>query len=189
MVTPMVFQFAGGPFETILNNMQSMGIFTYFFPFLLMLAITYGVLMAVLKDKLGKQPIAVISIVLAFFVMLYSGVNTIIVSFFAGLSGAGLIVGSAILMLVIMFGLVGLKFDDLIGEKGDKRFKWLTVGVLILIIFVVAVGAGAGSLLPLPYWAMGGEFLPMVIFAIIMILAVWFLGSGGDSKPAAAPTK
>ena len=63
---------ADGIFGTLVQNMASLGFFQFLFPFLLALAIIYGLLTFALKDRLPKSAMALISLILAFFVMIYS---------------------------------------------------------------------------------------------------------------------
>jgi len=187
----LIFQ-VGGVFPNLTQNLQNMGFFLYLFPFLLALAIFYGVLYFVFysddaKDrKLPKSAIALISIILAFFVMLYSSWNVFIVSFFANLSGAGLIIGSGILFVAILLGLMGFKIENLTGEKAGKS-KWVFIIGVIVIGMLIFFGAGGASFGIIPEWSDNGEFLTALFVIGIIGLAVWWLGNeGGSSAPAAA---
>ena len=68
------------PFFPLLGNLNNLGFFQFLFPFLLVLAIAYGALEFGLgggkdKDKriMPRSANALISIIIAFFVMNYSG--------------------------------------------------------------------------------------------------------------------
>lgn len=181
----LLFQ-VGGVFPQITQNLQNMGIFLYLFPFLLALAIFYGVLHWSLGDRLPKSAVSMISIILAFFVMLYSSWNTAIVSFFANLSGAGLIVASGLLFVAILLGLVGFKVTDLTGDAMG-RGKWVFLIGVILIAILVFFGAGGGAFGLIPSWSNNGEFLTALFVIAIIGLAVWWLGD--DNGKPAAPAK
>ena len=104
--------------ETMLQNLVNMEFFQLLFPFLLALAIIYGILISTAKDRLGKGPIGLISIVLAFFVMLYSSWNTWLYTWLTQISGVWLAVAVAALFLIILFELMGLSLKE-IGQWGE----------------------------------------------------------------------
>jgi hypothetical protein len=152
-------------------GLEKIGVYLYLFPFLLTLAVTYGILSYSLEKQLEKSARAVISVVMGFFVMLFSLWNPGIVTFFANAFGFTIIVGAGLLGIMILLGLVGIKFEDL--TKGNKA-KWTFSGALILIgIIIFAVSAGAAIF--------GTDFLANTeIWAIALMLAilgfsVWFI--------------
>ncbi|MFH1364315.1 MAG: hypothetical protein ABIH52_01535 [Candidatus Aenigmatarchaeota archaeon] len=169
----------------MLQNLQNMGFFLYLFPFLLALAIFFGILTYAAGDKMPKSAISLISIILAFFVMLYASWNVALVSFFANLSGAGLVIGSGIIFLIILFGLLGFKTEDLF--KGDKS-KWVFILVIIVIAILIFFAAGGAQFGLIPSWASNSEFLTIVFFVIIIALAMWFMGGGEKDKSGGAPS-
>ena len=178
------------PFGTMVMNLQNMGFFLYLFPFLLALAIFYGILYWVFYDKekpkLPKSAIALISIVLAFFVMLYSSWNVMIVQFLANLSGAGLIVGCGILFIAILLGLMGFNIEGLTNASAG-RSKWIFLIGVIVIGILIFFGAGGDAFGLIPDWSNNGEFLTALFVIAIIGLAVWWLGSeGGGAAPAAS---
>ncbi len=181
---PILFQ---GFFPTIVNNLQSWGFFLYLFPFLLTLAIVYGVLSFAAKEQLPKSARGLIAIVLAFSMMLYSFWNPGIVQFFANLTGGGLIFFSGLLFVIIFLGLMGVKIRDI--TWGDNKWaKWISVLVLLFISLIIFLGAGAGSFFTLPSWVSTGEFMTLLFFVFIIAIAVWWLGSdekgGGGGEHA-----
>src|SRR4030042_3663966 len=96
-------------FENLFVTMQNLGMFQYLFPFLLALAIFYGILFWAMGERLKKGPTALISIILAFFVMLYANINPMIVGFFTTLGGTTLIIASGLVVIAIFLGLAGFK--------------------------------------------------------------------------------
>jgi len=170
-------------FENLFVTMQNLGMFQYLFPFLLALAIFYGVLMWAMGDRLKKGPVGLISIILAFFVMLYANTNPMIVGFFAALGGMTLIVASGILVIAIFLGLVGFKFDKIF-EKGTAM--WVFVLVIIVIGLIVFFGAGGGSFVALPSFFINSDVTAAIIVIVIIALAMWFMtrGEGGGAPQA-----
>lgn len=162
-------------FPQMLQNLENMGFFLYIFPFLLSLAITYGVLSAFAKDRLEKSARSLISIVFSFFVMLYSSWNPGIVTFFASLSGAGLIIASGLLFLLVILGMVGFDVKNLFME--EKKIKWPAVLILVFLFILIFFGAGAGNFIPLPSWSGSSELWTAIFFIVIVGLAMWWMGA------------
>ena len=171
-----------GVFPSLLGHLQNMGFFLYLFPFLLSLAILYGIMKFAFKDRLPNSAMGLIAIILSFFVMLFAGQNPNIVNFFTLLSGGGLIIGSAILFILIMLGLVGFNFDKLFEGKDNKNFRWGVILVVILVVILLVFGAGAGGIVSLPSWASGSDFVTVLFFVFILAIAMWWLGSEGETK-------
>ncbi len=180
----VVVLFQGGLLQQMLQNMQYMGFFLYLFPFLLALAIFYGVLSWSLGERLPKSARGLVSIIIAFFVMLYSSWNVWIVTFFAEYFGAGLVLACGILVVAILLGLAGYKIEDLF--KGTYS-KWVFILGIIIIAILIFFGAGAGWLIPIPYWSTSSELWTVALFIIILALAMWWLGSEGKKEEAAPP--
>jgi len=160
--------------------LQNYGIYQYILPFLLALAIFYGVLKVSLGDKVEKSAISLISLVLAFFVMLFTSWNVWVVSFFAQMGGSILVVVTCLLAIIIFLGLFGIKSENIIPQSGPMR--WAFILTLIFIAVMIFLGAGAGWLVPVP--SLSGDFAGAILVIIIIALAMWWMsqGNGGDSK-------
>jgi len=179
MALGLIFQF-GALFPNLISDMQSMGIFLYLFPFLLALGIFWGVLSFAFKDKMPKQAIILISVILAFFVMLYSSWNVFIVTFFANLGGATLIVATGFLMAAILLGLTGFKITDM--TSGDH--KWIIIAAVGFLAILIFFGAGASWFNLTPYWSTNSQFVTAIVVIGIIGMAVWWLGKGDEApKP------
>ena len=175
----VLFQFGGsGYFGSIVNMINQFGFFLYLFPFLLALAIFWGILNQFASDKLGKGPTALVSLILALFVMLFASFNPAIVGFFANLSGTGLIIGSGILLVIIFLGLAGVKLEE---GTGAKHWKTALVLFLILVAILAFLGAGAGQFGLFPSFAGNPQFIAFLFFIVIIGLALWMMtNSGGE---------
>jgi hypothetical protein len=169
-------------FDQLLVNMQNMGFFQFLFPFLLSLAIIYGVMKFTLQDRLPKSAMGVIALVISFFVMLYSSWNSMIVNFFANISGTWLIVASGILFVLILLGLTGFKTSELFE---NTKAKWIAVIVVVFIGILIFMGAGGGMFLNLP---LSSDFWTIIFFvAILAIVVFWFGQEGGEEKQPKQP--
>ncbi len=174
---------ADGAFQILIQNMNRLGFFQFLFPFLLALAIVYGLLTWALKDQLPRSARGIIALIIAFFVMLYSSWNSMIVSFFANLSGMWLVAATGILFIVILLALAGQRPQDLLA---GAKAKWIAVLVLIFIGVVIFFGAGAGWLLSIPGWSITSDFWTILFFIVILAIVVFWLGQEGEGGAAPA---
>jgi hypothetical protein len=172
---------ADGAFGILIQNMNRLGFFQFLFPFLLALAIVYGLLKFSMKDKLPNSAMGVISLIIAFFVMLYSSWNVMIVSFFANLSGMWLVVATGILFIIILLALTGKTPEDLMG---DSKAKWVIVLVLVFIGILIFFGAGGAWLVDIPTGVITSDFWTILFFIVILAIVVFWLGSEGGGKAA-----
>jgi hypothetical protein len=175
-------------FDQLITNMMNLEFFQFLFPFLLALAIVYGLLSWALEKQLPKSARGVISLIIAFFVMLYSSWNYMVVSFFANISGAFLIVGSGILFIIILMALVGLRPEEMWPGGKEGKAKWIIVLLIVFIGALIFFGAGAGWLVGFPAWAAGSDFWTIIFFVIILAIVVFWMGAEGEKKEEGAAT-
>ena len=177
------------PFFPLLGNLNSLGFFQFLFPFLLILAIAYGGLEFGLggggektKRIMPKSANGLIALIIAFFVMNYSGgVGTSIAVFFSQLFGQGMIVAVGILLVLLLIGLFGIRPSDL--HDKPKRGITAIAGVIILVVFAIFVSSG--NSLGLTGLNLDNNFWTIVIFLLILVVVMWVLsrdGKGGGKK-------
>lgn len=170
------------PFAQMVMNLQNMGFFQYLFPFLLAFAILYGVMKWVFKDKIEPRVVALISVVLSFFVMLYSAYNTWLYTLLAEASGIWLGMATVLLFIVVLAALAGINLHDLLG--GEKR-SWVKYLVVLVILYIVVVSfLGSGYLPFLPYWVSGSDLWTVVLVIVILGIVFWFVGGKGEEGGA-----
>lgn len=183
---PVLFQISlgFGGFQQMIQNMTNLGFFQFLFPFLLALAIFYGILMWAFKEKMPRSAVGLISLILAFFVMLFASANPSLILFLQNISGTGLIVGTGILFLIILLGLTGFNISDLVGAKKSAGERLL---LLLIIAIVIVLFFGAGTSFLLPSVSVGSDFWTIIFFVIIFAVVLWFLGreEGGGGKGGA----
>jgi len=159
------------PFPPMVLGLEKMGFYLYLFPFLLTLALTYGVLSYALEKQLEKSARAVISIVAGFFVMLFSFFNPGIVAFFANTFGYTLIAGAGFLVMLILLGLVGMKPEDI--TKNEKA-KWAMTGVIILIAIIIFTVSAASAIFGSEFIE-GTEIWTIALLIVILGFSAWFV--------------
>lgn len=168
----------------MVQNLLQMGFFQFAFPFLLALAIMYGVLSWALEKQLPKSARGLVSIVFAFFVMLYSSMNPEMFMFITGISGPWLMIASLLIFVVILFGLVGLDLKSL-GKKAGEEGAWnWKMGILALIIVVILLGFFASySNINIPgVNLMDSSIWSILFFVIILAVVMHFLTKDGNSS-------
>jgi len=185
---PVLFQGAlgFGGFNQMISNMTNLGFFQFLFPFLLALAIFYGVMKVVLPEKMSNSAIGLIALILAFFVMLFASANPGIVTFMQNLSGTALMAATGILFVIILLGLSGLSIGSILGKEtpmGIRLFGLLIAAIVIVLFF------GAGTTYLLPSVSVGSDFWTIVFFIVILAVVLWFLGRGGEEKKAPEPAR
>jgi len=181
-----------GVFDTMLTSLVNMDFFQVLFPFLLALAIFYGVLMWALGDKLKKGPIGLISIVLAFFVMLYAKQIPGLSWFLTLGSGTILAIASVVIFIIVILALLGIKISDI--WTGDKK-NWTLIIIVIIVIYIVlasVVGFIPGVNVYLPWFLNYQDIWTIIIFVIVLALVLHFLtkeggSGGGNATPAQKP--
>jgi len=171
-------------FQTLIQNMMRLEFFQFLFPFLLALAIIYGLLRWALPKQLPKSATGVISLIIAFFVMLYSSWNYMIIQFFANISGGFLIVGSGILFVIILMAMVGLRPEDLWPGKEKGKAKWIVVLLVVFIGALIFFGAGGYWLVGVPPWAASTDFWTIIFFVIILAIVIFWMGAEAEEKTA-----
>jgi len=178
----LLAQFGG--LSTLVQNMQGMGFFQFLFPFLLVLAIVYGVLIYALPDKFPKSAKALVSLIIAFFVMLYAASTFNVAQVLAQMFGSTiLMLCSGILILIIILGILGISPSDLWKCKDVTNKGWIIILLIVAIGILVVFGAGIESIVGIPGWLGSSDLWTIIFFLIILALVFWFLGRG-EEKPA-----
>jgi len=174
-----------GIFDQMLTNLVGMDFFSVLFPFLLALAIFYAVLMWALKERLGKGPISLISIILAFFVMLFAkqipGLSYMITA------GAGwtLAIACIVLFMIIIFGLFGIKPEEI-------KNKWVEVIIVLVIIYIIISllwGGMPGFFINIPWLGNYSDMWTIILFIAIIAIAWHFLSKEEEPKEEKAAAR
>lgn len=151
------------PFTILVANLNQLGFFGFFLPFLLMFSISYGLL---LKAKvLGDNPkvIGVVSLLLGFFVIGFGG--PLLGTFFINLFGLAAIILGGILVIVLFIGMTGGSIESL---AGNKIVTAIVVGLGILIFVAVLEGATRTRMI-------SDQFIAIILVIMIMGIAVMFI--------------
>ncbi len=160
------------PIGGVLEVLQSVGFFRYILPFLLTFTVVYGVLknIEVFGGDLNNedQLYAVIAVVFAFFVMLYTPVSQSLVVFLSNLFGAW-----ALVLIFLLMGLTGIGLATGSQPSGgwQRAFTW--VGGLS-VVFLFIYWGGLQMIAPSITFPQGDFIGVMTTRDVIAALAVLF---------------
>lgn len=156
--------------EEMIQNLENVGFFAYVLPWLLTLAIVYGILEHYDMPQ-SKSARGVISIVAAFLVLPIGGV---IQPFLIGMMKNLVVVGTGILVAIIFVELLGYKAggEENIFQKHPREFGI----VLIIIAILVFIGAGGLNLLGFRV-RISENLVTLLFFLAVLVIGVWWITS------------
>lgn len=179
----------------VVTNLQNVGIFQFFLPFVILFAAMYGLLTKTQifgkpKEDPGVNKInAIISFAASAFIMLYPTTSVAILDlsdFLANIFAGTLIYIVTIIVFLIVMFMIATPMNK--GEAPSFA-KAGTIGAIVAVVLVVALflSSGGTQIFPgvninLGYIFTGGGFggfdpttLALAIVFIIMALAVWWI--------------
>ncbi len=149
----------------MLNALNDLGFYDFLLPWLLFLAVFYGLLQ-------GKKVISEESSV--------NGVIAIVAAFLAAFVARGFlytsmfgtmgIVAAGLIIILIFLAMFGLKPDELFGEH--KTALAIALAGIVLFIFLSAGGFGAFGA------AIDSDTIMTIVILLVMVAAVAFIGGG-----------
>lgn len=161
----------------ILAQWDSVGVFDFLLPFLLVFALVYGILTA--TNLLGGQkPLnVVIALAIGFMALRLPYVSIFFSEIFPRL-------GVGIVILLVLFLLAGLFIP-----ADERRFWMWGFGAIAFIIFIVVISQSFDQF----SWYSGGiyeEYIGLIIGAVLIIgLIIAVAASGGPPKDSGKPRK
>ncbi len=153
-------------FEVLVTNLSQLGFFGFLLPWVLMFAISYGLLLKSKAVGEDKKVIGVISLVLAFFVIGLGGAP--LGNIFVGIFGTASVVLAAILVIVLFVGMAGGEPAKLMESK---NMMVLVAGIGLIILFFVISGLTGVRI--------DGTVMSVIFMVVIMAVAVWFVAGNG----------
>lgn len=167
-------------FETIIESMVEMQIFRFFFPWLLVLAVTYGVLEKynfISEDEFVNGSIALAIAFMAgggAYMFLPAGLLTNVVA-------AATFAIFAVIGLMIVLGVAGYDLENL---QDDDRSLPLLLGAGIFVVALLAIISsfiGIPNILPeINNWDRVFEEMIMPILILVMIVALVAVTAGSS---------
>ena len=149
------------PFQVFVTNLNQLGFFGFLLPWVFIFAVVFGLLAKskVLGDDLKIS--AVVSMVVAFFVMGFGG--PFLANFFINSFGMAAVVLAGILIVVLFMGMAGIGIDGIAKSKA-ALIAMISIGI---IIFVMALGAVNVVVSP--------TVIAVILMLVVMIAAFAFL--------------
>lgn len=180
--------FAQTTIEDIINTFKTIGVFQFYLPFLLVFAILHGLLSRTQILKGGLS--AIISLVAAAFIMIYTPVGITFAQFLANFFAGSVVV---ILTIVVVIIFVSMLVSSKIIPDPSSVFKtggtiWLFIGIFVVIAAAIFFASGGLGVFP------GGEGfgntlggMSTTTWAIIILIVgtglIAILASMGKSGP------
>ncbi|NOQ56017.1 MAG: hypothetical protein GQ477_04400 [Nanohaloarchaea archaeon] len=166
--------------EILIGNMNTMGFYDFFLPFILFVAIVFGLLQKnkVFGDKETKSIDSVVSMSVSFFIINYTAIGL----YFTTLFAIGATIIGALLVGVIILGMVGIDLGGLLGENENKKMRIPIVagaGVVVIILFLYASGLYEKIS---DYIPSIGEDTIVTIVGILFFIAVFVMITGTGKK-------
>lgn len=174
-----------GAFEAIAQTMADMGVFSFFFPWLLTLAISYGILdqYEVISDDDTVN--GVVSLSIAFFVIgaAYTTLGTGIFLEFAAALAFGLF---AVIGLIVLIGTAGVDLSEY--DQIEGNLPALAAILIFLVAFfgtLITQTQFFDALVPLIEGSGGGSsggagFLSQFMVLLFLLLVIIFVANSGD---------
>lgn len=154
-------------FSKMLTNLTNLGFYDFMLPWLLFVAITFGLLQSKKTISEDSAVNGVISIALGFF-MAYIARGMFYAKFF-GMFG-GIIAG--FLILIISLAMFGIKPEEVLGSNK-------TALSIILAIVIIGVFISAGAFEEFFSFSVDGDTIATIFILIVLLGAAAFIGGGG----------
>jgi len=158
-------------FSRMLSNLTNLGFYDFVLPWMLFLAIIFGLLQN--KKSISEDPAVngVISIVAAFFIA-YIARGMFYAKFFGIFGG----VIATFLILIISLAMFGIKPEETLGS--NKTALGIGIAIIMLMIFI-----SAGAFEELFGTSLDSDTIATVLILIGLLGAAAFIGgSGGEHK-------
>ncbi|MBU4246595.1 MAG: hypothetical protein ABIF85_01810 [Nanoarchaeota archaeon] len=154
-------------FSKMLANLTNLGFYDFVLPWLMFLAIIFGLLQN--KKTISEDPAVngVISIVAAFFIA-YIARGMFYTQFFGIFGG----VIAVFLILIISLAMFGIKPEEALGS--NKTALSIGIAIIILMVFIAS-----GAFEELFKTSIDGDTVATVLILIALLGAAAFIGGGG----------
>lgn len=160
-------------FDILIENLSNIGFYNFFLPFLLILALTYGILKTINFSGGDTGVIAVISIAVAFLTLggLYFFVRP---DFFPLLFSSLSIYLIAIFGIILILGLLGVKIENLSEQNWFKALA-LIVAIMLVLATLFSITGFWDVILNLRFTEDALQVFLTVLLIIALVLIIWFI--------------
>ncbi len=172
-------------FVQLQNVLRAAGFYDFILPWLLAFSVSFGILQTVQifkkADKSNTSVDAIIAIVIAFYLTIFTPFPGFLSSFFSKLFGSSIIVLSGVLVLLMFVGIFGLKSDTF---TQDPKVKFGILIVALIAAGLLFFNAQAGVFSFGDIRVAGGELLTLLVFLGIIGAVIYFVVQGGGEGDA-----
>jgi len=161
---------------SVLNQWNTIGVFSYVLPFLLIFAVTYGILSKIKVFEDNNAVNAIIAVAVGLLALQLDFVSTFFMEIFPRF-GMGLAV---LLVFVILFGFF---LNDQTDKQKWKDYAWIGIVIAVaVILWSVSAWQWGGDNFGIGYW-LETNFWALVI-GVLIVVAIYFI-----TKKSATPGK
>ena len=165
-----------GPIENLFSQWESVGLFSYVLPFLLIFALVFGILTKVKLFKENKAINAIIALVIGLMAVQMNFVS----AFFAQIFPQ---IGIALIAILGFFIVIGLFVDP-----DNPIINWILLGIAAIVFIVVIVQtAGALGVSTGYWWQENWVTVIGIVIVIALVIAVIASSARGKGLPPPRP--
>ncbi|MCK5594243.1 MAG: hypothetical protein KAI18_03305 [Candidatus Aenigmarchaeota archaeon] len=169
--------------EILIGNMNTMGFYDFLLPFVLFVAIIFGLLQKnkVFGDKETRGIDGVVAMSVSFFVINYTSIGL----YFSTLFAIGATIIGAVLVGIIILGMVGIDLGGLLNGDDGKKMKLPIVaaaGVVVIILFLYASGLYEKISDYIP--SIGEDTIVTIVGLLFFIVVFVMITGTGKKSPA-----
>ena len=169
--------------EILVGNLNMLGFYDFFLPFILFVAIIFGLLQKnkVFGEENTKSIDGIVAMCVSFFVINYTPIGL----YFSMLFAIGASIIGAILVGVILLGMFGINmgafFNDKKGIPNSKATPAIA-GVLLVVIALFLYASGLYDKFIKGYVPSIGEDTITTVVAILFVIVVFVVITGAGKK-------
>lgn len=169
---------------TLISDFESFGGFDILLPFLLIYAVTLGLLSSVAPwGRQGKGLInKLISLAVSLYVVAFTPYGMSMGAYLTGLLGGAGVYIVGLLVLLLLIGMFGVSLKDVSSLFGKKLLLLLVLLAAAGVWYYTGPGLQAGFRMTDDLWA-------VAVTGLIALLVIWMVRAGGEEKPAPSPEK
>jgi len=186
------------PFDNVIAILQNIGFFDFYLPFLVTFAIFYGLLARAKifgEEGLGKRINALLALVAAFYIMVYTPVGFTVSGFLSNMFGGA----AMILVTVIIFGMIfatslfvtlNKERDQAFNEKYQRRLQLILLGfgaAAAVALFITSGGLGIFGITVSQVNVPGMSLESMIGLIIIIFFLLLAYYATKEPKPPEEP--
>ena len=153
--------------DILIGNLRYLGFYDFFLPFVLFVAIIYGLLSK--TETISDEPSlnGIIAISVSFFIINYTPLGM----FFSSLFGLASIVLAGLLVLLLFGGMFGIELDDVF--SGNKAAVGIGLLLLTIIVFLSV---------STDFFDMNSSSVMTVALLFVMVLGVMMIGGNTNDS-------